>query len=316
MSRRVNFRLHALVGSGDLLATKNYINQNRGEKDYEDYEGRTPIFYACKYGHSKMIFLLLAKKHSSVNLQDMYGWTPLHVAHHYGHKDCVGMLEVNKADHTLSDNKNRRPFHVSRIINPRSDHNINLADMLIMACVSEEQPEVPLELEKQEMPREFRDKLFQLKSKINEAEKQVANLGDVDDQVGLHFDNEGDCVVAKTMIDMLHPKMNAFRLCCEGLGLMVKPSRGTVRKLHSLETLCFHEIFKKEPTIVERIPPLIRKYIRNSYKFKIKEDMRETIDEMKSIFFTKAFFRDDPYSCEFKYMFEKPGAPYSFPYTR
>jgi ankyrin repeat protein len=49
----------------------------------QDRYGRTPLQIAVRYGHDKVVTLLLQSSTIDVNLQDRNGGTPLHLAAEY-----------------------------------------------------------------------------------------------------------------------------------------------------------------------------------------------------------------------------------------
>eukprot|EP01126_Amoeba_proteus_P000088 TRINITY_DN10037_c0_g1_i3.p1 TRINITY_DN10037_c0_g1~~TRINITY_DN10037_c0_g1_i3.p1 ORF type:complete len:197 (-),score=27.45 TRINITY_DN10037_c0_g1_i3:337-927(-) len=54
--------------------------------------GRTPLFLAAQYGHTKILSLLLQACDSNIDQGDQDGWTPLFVASLNGHYELVKLL--------------------------------------------------------------------------------------------------------------------------------------------------------------------------------------------------------------------------------
>lgn len=83
----------------------------RGELNYQDRKGWTPLMYAALNGNAKLV-ARLHKAGARVNCRDRLKWTPLAHACYNGHVDVVKyLLHVSKADVRLADEWNTTVLH-------------------------------------------------------------------------------------------------------------------------------------------------------------------------------------------------------------
>ena len=75
----------------------NYENVNPGRLSNDQFNGRTPLHYASKYGHIKVVKYLTARIEDK-NLPDDNGMTPLHLAAYYGHLEIVKLIASFESD--------------------------------------------------------------------------------------------------------------------------------------------------------------------------------------------------------------------------
>lgn len=78
-----------------------------------DEDGQSLLHGAAGNGYDKIARILLDKKRLGVNIRDNYGMTPLHNASRYGEEAVASVLLENKADASLEDRFNRKPFMVA-----------------------------------------------------------------------------------------------------------------------------------------------------------------------------------------------------------
>jgi ankyrin repeat protein len=89
---------------GNFDTLKNMKNLN-----ITDYEGRTPLHYASRYGHDAIIEFLL-EKGLDVSQSDYDGATPLHQAAFGGHVNTVQLLLSKGANTQAKDRKGKTPL--------------------------------------------------------------------------------------------------------------------------------------------------------------------------------------------------------------
>ncbi len=105
-SRKGNF--HKLQNMFSTLNNKKILN-------ITDYEGRTPLHYASRYGHNPIIEFLF-KKGQDVSQPDKTGLTPLHHAAMGGHVNTVELLLSKGANTHPKDQYGNTPLDIVNTI--------------------------------------------------------------------------------------------------------------------------------------------------------------------------------------------------------
>jgi ankyrin repeat protein len=83
--------------------------EGKAEVDLQDYNGRTPLWYAAERGHEAIVKLLLDAG-ADIEPKDEDGQTPLSRAAEGGHISVVKLLLENKADVESKDNQGWIPL--------------------------------------------------------------------------------------------------------------------------------------------------------------------------------------------------------------
>lgn len=80
----------------------------------KDNFGKTPLHYACQYGHQSILLILLNNK-CDVNAKDNDGNTPLHLASFGGHDHCVKALFYTERTVrcSVTNNNNETPLYLA-----------------------------------------------------------------------------------------------------------------------------------------------------------------------------------------------------------
>jgi ankyrin repeat protein len=104
------------VHKGHIIALLNDgAHGNGADVNQKDYYGqRTPLHYACMYGHNECI-LTLINGGADINLRNDIGQTPLHTASLYGRNGCIITLLNGGADINAKDILENTPLHVASI---------------------------------------------------------------------------------------------------------------------------------------------------------------------------------------------------------
>jgi ankyrin repeat protein len=98
----------------------------RCEVDVTDNAGNTPLYIACRWGHTDIAQALLVNK-ASVTGRNKDGNTPLHIACEWGYTDIVQTLLVaSKASVIVQNNDENRPLHIAC-----SNGNISVVQLLL-----------------------------------------------------------------------------------------------------------------------------------------------------------------------------------------
>ena len=72
------------------------------DPNIQDKYGSTALFYACEYGHAKIVEKLL-KNGANPNIQNKYGSTPLILASRWGKEEVVNVLLQQKTEDILKE---------------------------------------------------------------------------------------------------------------------------------------------------------------------------------------------------------------------
>ncbi|KAL4177450.1 hypothetical protein KRP22_002472 [Phytophthora ramorum] len=105
--------------------------------DVQEFRTRwSPLHFACRYGHSSLVELLVARG-ADVDLQDWLGNTPLHLAAGWGDLRCVTLVLEGGADVRRQNNGGETPLNVAVSL-ARKDHVRLLKDWKPLGFSAEE----------------------------------------------------------------------------------------------------------------------------------------------------------------------------------
>ena len=76
--------IHICCKNGNLDGLNELIAAGGVDINESGYDGRTPLHYASRYGHSEVVNVLV-EAGAEVNKTKDNGYTPLHKASKYGH---------------------------------------------------------------------------------------------------------------------------------------------------------------------------------------------------------------------------------------
>ena len=94
-------RLMNAAGQPDAEQLLDALTEETVNVNSKDWLGRTPLFYAARYGCANNVQCLL-EKGADVNATDPQGMTPLYAAAWFGHTDCVqSLLKAQQIDVNL-----------------------------------------------------------------------------------------------------------------------------------------------------------------------------------------------------------------------
>lgn len=80
-----------------------------------DWLGRTPLFYAARFGYAENVQILL-QRGADVNAADKQGMTPLYAAAWFGHDACVeALLQVSGIDINHETVAGETAYHAAKI---------------------------------------------------------------------------------------------------------------------------------------------------------------------------------------------------------
>lgn len=92
--------LHKLARQGCMECVRELIDRSaknemvKTDLNWQDKQGKTPLFYAVEYGHVKIVQLCLDRG-SDVMIENINGWTALHTAVNADKLDCAETLLVH-----------------------------------------------------------------------------------------------------------------------------------------------------------------------------------------------------------------------------
>lgn len=84
-------RLMTAAGQRETVQLEEALRQEGVDVNSLDWLGRTPLFYAARFGCTANMELLLAQG-ADANKTDLQGMSPLYAAAWFGHEDCVALL--------------------------------------------------------------------------------------------------------------------------------------------------------------------------------------------------------------------------------
>lgn len=93
--------------------------------DMHLYTPGSPLFLACKNGHTEIARILI-EKGASINQPNPKGDTPLHIAIQEGHVECVSLLLMNGANVFAVNNTLETPLHIAALFSQRDSAKLLL----------------------------------------------------------------------------------------------------------------------------------------------------------------------------------------------
>ena len=88
-------------------------------------QGRTPLHFACKFGHAEIVHMLLSRE-ADVNAKDQEENTPLHFAAGWGSTTLIELLLCNSANPLLRNKNGRTPVQIAARLG--RNENVSLLD--------------------------------------------------------------------------------------------------------------------------------------------------------------------------------------------
>lgn len=95
---------------GNAMQVRVWLDDTEHDLNQGDDHGFSPLHWACKEGHTKIVELLISRG-SRINATNRGDDTPLHLAAAHGHKDIVHVLLRQKADVNFTNEHGNTPLH-------------------------------------------------------------------------------------------------------------------------------------------------------------------------------------------------------------
>jgi len=95
---------------GNTLQVRVWLDDTEHDLNQGDDHGFSPLHWACKEGHIKIVELLM-QRGARINATNRGDDTPLHLASAHGHRDIVIMLLQHKADVNFTNEHGNTPLH-------------------------------------------------------------------------------------------------------------------------------------------------------------------------------------------------------------
>jgi len=112
VARAEDADIYAAATHGDLNKVQKFLQADPTLLNAPDNDGRTPLLYACSWGHANVVKWLL-EKGAEVNIRDKDNRIPLHWAAGMGFDDVVAVLLEHKSDLTAKDKDARTPLDMA-----------------------------------------------------------------------------------------------------------------------------------------------------------------------------------------------------------
>ncbi|KAK9499652.1 hypothetical protein O3M35_002659 [Rhynocoris fuscipes] len=95
---------------GNAMQVRVWLDDTEHDLNQGDDHGFSPLHWACKEGHIKIVELLMSRG-ARINATNRGDDTPLHLAAAHGHKEIVHLLLRNKADVNFTNEHGNTPLH-------------------------------------------------------------------------------------------------------------------------------------------------------------------------------------------------------------
>ncbi|XP_073975481.1 integrin linked kinase [Rhodnius prolixus] len=95
---------------GNAMQVRVWLDDTEHDMNQGDDHGFSPLHWACKEGHIKIVELLMSRG-SRINATNRGDDTPLHLASAHGHKEIVHLLLRSKADVNFTNEHGNTPLH-------------------------------------------------------------------------------------------------------------------------------------------------------------------------------------------------------------
>uniref|UniRef100_A0A1B6DEG8 Uncharacterized protein n=1 Tax=Clastoptera arizonana TaxID=38151 RepID=A0A1B6DEG8_9HEMI len=95
---------------GNAMQVRVWLDDTEHDMNQGDDHGFSPLHWAAKEGHFKLVELLL-QRGVRINATNRGDDTPLHLAAAHGHRDIVHMLLRNRADINFTNEHGNTPLH-------------------------------------------------------------------------------------------------------------------------------------------------------------------------------------------------------------
>ncbi|XP_014278313.1 integrin-linked protein kinase [Halyomorpha halys] len=95
---------------GNAMQVRVWLDDTENDLNQGDDHGFSPLHWACKEGHVKIVELLI-QRGARINVTNRGDDTPLHLAAAHGHREIVHMLLRNRADVNFTNEHGNTPLH-------------------------------------------------------------------------------------------------------------------------------------------------------------------------------------------------------------
>eukprot|EP00794_Sanderia_malayensis_P018710 gene18710-20598_t len=126
--------LHLACANGNFPITSMLLESNHKLIHSRDEQNQTAMHYAAKYGHLKILELLVSKTMQWRD-QDITGQTPLHLAAQNGHVSCVALLSRDKQCLNFYNADQQTPLHVAVISGELEACKVLVANRANVNCI-------------------------------------------------------------------------------------------------------------------------------------------------------------------------------------
>lgn len=104
--------IHLSILKGDEQTCHLLLQHFPKTIEYKDFEGNSPLLLACKYGHYKVLTLLISCA-ANINITNNTGDNGLHMSLKYGHLECCKSLLQYGLNDEMLNNDGLRPDEVA-----------------------------------------------------------------------------------------------------------------------------------------------------------------------------------------------------------
>ncbi|XP_059488512.1 integrin-linked protein kinase [Neocloeon triangulifer] len=95
---------------GNAMQVRVWLDDTEHDLNQGDDHGFSPLHWACKEGHTKIVELLI-QRGARINVTNRGDDTPLHLAAAHGHREILHHLLRNKADVNFTNEHGNTPLH-------------------------------------------------------------------------------------------------------------------------------------------------------------------------------------------------------------